>query len=40
MVEYNMINFCRRCRARFVVGRRDSKRAYCDKCEKIKDKEN
>jgi len=40
MVEYNLIKNCRLCRARFVVGRSESKRIFCSKCEKIADKEN
>ncbi len=34
MVEYNIRIECRHCRTWFVVGRRESKRIYCDKCEK------
>jgi len=40
MVEYNIIKNCRLCRVRFVVKRVESKKIFCDKCEKIADKEN
>ena len=39
MVEYNLVKYCRMCRERFVVGRRESKKYYCDKCQVKVDKE-
>ena len=34
MVEYNVVKFCRFCKNRFVVGKREARRMYCDACEK------
>ncbi len=34
MINYNIIKECRSCKARFVVSKGESKRMYCDKCEK------
>ena len=34
MVEYNVVKFCRFCKGRFVVGKREARRMYCDPCEK------
>ncbi|MBW2984037.1 hypothetical protein KY361_02915 [Candidatus Woesearchaeota archaeon] len=39
MVEYNIVKYCRICRERFVVGRRESKKQFCDKCQVKVDKE-
>ncbi len=34
MIKYNIHKECRLCRARFIVPNGQSKRIYCDKCEK------
>jgi len=34
MVEYNIVKHCILCKARFVVGRGQAKRNYCDACER------
>ena len=34
MVEYNIVKFCRLCRARFVVGKSEAKRQFCAVCQK------
>ena len=39
MVEYKIVKYCRMCRVRFTVGRRDSKMNFCEKCQKRVDKE-
>ncbi|MBS3131729.1 hypothetical protein J4212_04820 [Candidatus Woesearchaeota archaeon] len=33
MAEYNIVKFCRLCRKRYVVGKSDSKKNYCDACQ-------
>ncbi len=35
MVDYKIVKFCRWCRKRFVVKKGESKKQYCDKCEKL-----
>lgn len=32
MVDYNIIKFCRLCRKRFVVNKKEAKKNYCDEC--------
>ena len=39
MIEYKIIKYCRRCRKRFVVNKGESKKNYCDPCQKIIEKE-
>ncbi|MDP2749399.1 MAG: hypothetical protein Q8O89_01040 [Nanoarchaeota archaeon] len=34
MIDYNIIKHCRGCRARFVVSKGESKKNYCDACQK------
>tara|TARA_Y100000310_G_scaffold321765_1_gene379880 strand:- start:1196 stop:1327 length:132 start_codon:yes stop_codon:yes gene_type:complete len=34
MVEYNIVKFCRACKKRYVVQRGESKKDYCEECEK------
>ena len=33
MVEYNIVKFCRLCKKRFVVSKREAKKYYCDDCQ-------
>jgi len=35
MVNYNIITFCRICRARLVTNRSEARKIFCDKCKKI-----
>ncbi|MBU1975777.1 MAG: hypothetical protein KKG59_05220 [Nanoarchaeota archaeon] len=35
MIDYRIIKHCRLCKIRFVVNKDQSKKNYCDKCEKI-----
>jgi hypothetical protein len=39
MVDYNIVKYCRWCRVRFVVPKKDAKKYYCNKCQKKVDKE-
>lgn len=32
MTEYNIVKYCRLCRKRYVVGKADARKNYCDKC--------
>jgi hypothetical protein len=34
MVEYNIVKFCRLCRARYVVKKKEANKNYCDSCQK------
>ena len=34
MVDYRIVKFCRGCSKRFVVNKGESKRYFCDECEK------
>ena len=40
MVDYRIVKFCRMCKVRYVVDKSESKKNYCDKCQKKMDKEN
>jgi hypothetical protein len=34
MVEYRIVKYCGKCKARFLVNRGEAKRRYCNDCEK------
>jgi len=38
MVEYNVVKYCRMCKKRFLVGKSEAKKNFCDACQKIYDK--
>ena len=38
MVEYNIVKYCNYCKKRFVVGKGDKRKVYCDNCQKKADK--
>jgi len=40
MVEYRMVKYCGLCRTRFLVNKGESRRIYCDDCQKKVDKSN
>jgi len=40
MIDYKIIKHCRVCRTRFVVNKGQSKKNYCDACQKKFDAEN
>lgn len=33
MVEYNVVKFCRLCKARYLVGKREAYKDYCTTCQ-------
>lgn len=37
MVDYKIVKFCRLCKVRFVVPKSESKKNYCDICQKKMD---
>ncbi|MGM5481681.1 MAG: hypothetical protein ACQESE_04715 [Nanobdellota archaeon] len=39
MVEYNVVKYCSLCSKRFVVGKRDARKMYCDDCQKKVDEQ-
>ena len=40
VIEHRIVKKCGLCRARFVVSRTESKRIYCDECQKKVDASN
>jgi hypothetical protein len=38
MADYQIVKFCRMCRKRYLVGKGESKKNYCDKCQPKADK--
>lgn len=38
MVEYKIVKYCKLCKKRFVVDKKEARKFYCDKCQKIADK--
>ncbi len=34
MVDYNLVKFCRVCKKRFLVNKKEAKKNYCDSCQK------
>ena len=38
MVDYKLVKYCKLCKKRFVVDKNESRKFYCDKCQKIADK--
>ena len=39
MVDYQIVKHCWRCKKRFVVGKSEAKKNYCDECMKKMEKE-
>ena len=39
MAEYNIVKYCRLCKKRYVVTKGESKKNYCDECQKKIDKD-
>jgi hypothetical protein len=37
MVEYNVVKYCRMCKKRFLVGKSEARKNFCDACQKIYD---
>ena len=33
MADYNIVKYCRLCKKRFVVGKSEAKKNYCDVCQ-------
>ncbi len=33
MADYKIVKYCRLCRTRFVVNKKDAKMNYCKKCQ-------
>ncbi len=40
VIEYRIVKKCGLCKGRFVVSRSESKRIYCDDCQKKVDRSN
>lgn len=40
MADYRFVKYCRLCKKRFLVGKGEKRKNYCDKCQAIASKED